>query len=541
MKKFLKIAIVLFAILILLAIGLTLLVRSYLSSDKLKAILLPKAEELTGRKVQLEEIQVSLFKGIVVKGLHVKERDGQEDFLKMGKFVLSYRLLPLLKKQLVINKIEILSPSVAIKKERGGKYNFSDISEKQSYKPQEPSPPEPQGLPFSILSDQLFIRDARLSYVDEEKEMPDVSLTLDAEFKGAIGQDGKPRMESGRISLKEMKVALKGNDIKTSGKIDMDANTIRADLLTTIGKESVNLSATVKDYLSAPDITANLRARSLDLQNLIVWGGDKKPPEATPKKREKKAGVPKEEGMAMKLKASGQIAIDSARYQDYTIKDFRMNYRYTKGVMKIEPLGLQFVADGSFQADGSLDGNLWFAGEELQKTLKGKADVKLGKGSIKQSPVFEAIAFLTGISSLKHPSFDQGLFQFEIREEKVFIDGWIASSLFKLSPKGVAHFDKRLDLPTELKISPGLTGSLDRKLTTIKWIEDEQGWKVIPLRIKGTAEKPSVTLDEEVLGKQLGRTLIKGVERLLQERTTEDSEKTKKRKSKDFLKELFKN
>jgi len=38
------------------------------------------------------------FKGIVAKGLSVKERDGQKDFLKIGRFVLSYRLLPLLKK-----------------------------------------------------------------------------------------------------------------------------------------------------------------------------------------------------------------------------------------------------------------------------------------------------------------------------------------------------------------------------------------------------------------------------------------------------------
>jgi hypothetical protein len=53
-------------------------------------------------------------------------------FLKVGRFVLSYRLLPLLKKQLVISKIEIVSPSISIKKEKEGKYNFSDITEKRS-------------------------------------------------------------------------------------------------------------------------------------------------------------------------------------------------------------------------------------------------------------------------------------------------------------------------------------------------------------------------------------------------------------------------
>ncbi len=541
MKKIVKWAVVLAAILVLFTLGLSLLVRSYLSGERLKALLIPKIEDLTGRKVQLEEIRVSLFKGIVATGLHVKESDGREDFLKMERFVLSYRLLPLLKKELVIDKIEILSPSVTLRKEKGGGYNFSDISARHSQKSQGFSSPEPQGLPFSILSERLFIRDARLSYIDEEKETPDVSLTLDAEFKGSIGQDGKPRMEAGKIFLKEMKAILKEADLKVSGKVDMDANTIRGALQTSIGKESLDLSLTVKEYLSAPEITAHLRARSLDLQNLMGLAGGKKPPETAPQKKGKKAGVSKGEGPTLKLTASGQVAIDSARYQDYTIKNFRLEYRYAGGVIKLEPLGFQFLADGSFQADGSLGGNLRFAAEDIQKTLQGKADVTLGKGAIKQSPIFEAVAFLTGVSSLKNPSFHQGLFQCDIREEKLFIDGWIESPLFRFSPKGAVHFDQRLDLSAELKMSPELTRNLDRKLTAIKWLEDEKGWKVIPLRIKGTTEKPSVTLDEEVMKKQIGRTLTKGMEKLLQERTIGDSERTKKRRSTDFLKDLLKN
>ena len=85
MKKLLKVAAIVVGILVLLVIGLSIGVKSYLSSDRLKPIILPKAEAMTGRKVQLDEINVSLFKGIVAKGLSVKEKDGQKDFLKIGK------------------------------------------------------------------------------------------------------------------------------------------------------------------------------------------------------------------------------------------------------------------------------------------------------------------------------------------------------------------------------------------------------------------------------------------------------------------------
>jgi hypothetical protein len=380
--------------------------------------------------------------------------------------------------------------------------------------------------------------------VDEAKELPDVSMTLDAEFKGALEKDGTPRMDFGRISLKEIKAKLKEAEIKISGKIEMDAKTIRANIQTMIGKDTIELSATAKDYRSAPDIVANLHAKTLDLQHLMGLSDEKKGKADRPQQAEKKA-KPSEGGggMAQKLKASGEIIVDKATYQDYTVKGLRMQYKYAKGEVRIDPLGLQFSGEGSFTAEGSLNGNLQCATEDasaIQKTLRGTTVAKLGKGAIKQSQIFDAIAFLTGIPSLKNPGFDEGLFNFDVKDGKVFLDGWIRSSLFKVSPKGIVDFEKRLDIPTELKLAPTLTGNLKGRLAAIKLLNDEQGWKVIPLKIKGTTEKPSVSLDEEALGKQLGRGLAKELEKRLFEPKQKESDKSsKKTKSKGILKELL--
>jgi uncharacterized protein involved in outer membrane biogenesis len=561
MKRFLKVAAIVVGVLVLLVIGLSIVLKSYLSSDRLKPMILPKAEAMTGRKVQLDEINVSLFKGIIAKGLSVKERDGQKDFLKIGRFVLSYRLLPLLKRQLVISKIEIVSPSVSVKKERGGKYNFSDIMEKPSQEPSKPSQepskpsrepkkpsgPEPKSLPVSVVADRLLIRNANLVFVDEEKALPDVSIALDAEFKGALEKEGSPRMDFGLISVKGIEVKLKDQAMRVSGKIDMDAKTIRANLQTLIGKDNIQLSATAKDFRSAPDIVANIHAKTLDLQQLIAFSSEKKGKGEEgviqkSQKKETRAGA-SGGGITEKLKASGQITVDKAIYQDYTIRDLRVPYQYAKGVLKIDPLGLQFSAEGSFTAEGSLNGKLQCAGEEasaIQKTLKGTATAKLGKGAIKQSQIFDAIAILTGIPSLKNPGFDQGLFNFDVKDQRIFLDGWISSGFFKISPKGLVDFEKRLDIPTELKLSPSLTGNLKGKLAAIKFLEDEQGWKVIPLRIKGTTDKPSVTLDEEGLKRQLGRGLQREIERrFLEPKSDESGKPSEKKKARDVLKDLL--
>jgi len=551
MKKAAKIGMIVLGIIIILIIALSIFIKSFLTSDRLKGMILPQAEAVTGRKVNLDEIHVSLFKGIVAKGLSVKERDGQKDFVKVGEFILSYKLLPLLKKQVVLSKIEVASPSISVKKDKKGRYNFSDIIERQAkepQKPKKPSPPEKEGLPVSIVTDRLFIQNAQFTFMDEEKALPDISIALDAEFKGSVGQDGTPKMEFGRLSLKEMKARLKEMVVKVSGKIDMDPKTVKANLQTVIGEENIDVSATVKDYLSAPDAVANIHAKTLNLKKLAALGSGKKEAEGVPRKEEvrKKEEKKPEKGesdLMKKLKASGQVVVDTAKYEDHTIKDFRLNYRYAKGMLKVEPMGLQFSAGGSFTADGSLNGTLQFTAEEpsaIQKSLKGKAVVKLGKGAVKESQIFDAIALLTGISALKNPAFDDGLFNFDIREQKIYLDGFINSSLFKIIPKGVMDFEKRLDIPTELKISPTLSKSLGKTFASIKFIDDEQGWKSIPLKIKGTADQPKVNLDEEALKRQLGPILKKGLEKLLQGQTTEESGKpSQKTKPGDVLKELF--
>jgi hypothetical protein len=279
-------------------------------------------------------------------------------------------------------------------------------------------------------------------------------------------------------------------------------------------------------------------------------GGGKKVQEDRPQQKEKKAepssgGRRRGErgGTAQRLKASGEITVDKATYQDFVIKGLRIHYQYGKGVMRIDPIGLRFLGEGSFTAEGSLNGNLQCATEDvsaIQKTLRGTAVAKLGKGAIKQSQIFDAIAFLTGIPSLKNPGFDEGLFNFDVRDQKVFLDGWIRSPLFKVSPKGVVDFDKRLDIPTELKLAPTLMGSLRGKLAVLKLLEDEQGWRVIPLKIKGTTEKPSVNLDEEALEKQIGRGLANELKRrLLELKGKESGKPSGETKPKDILKNLL--
>lgn len=515
MKRGLKILLIGIGILILLWTGLNFLVRSYFTEERLKSIALPKIEELTGRKVELERIQVSIFKGIVAKGISLKERDERKDFLKLEQLILSHRLLPLLKKELVIKKIEILSPTINIVKRKDGKYNFSDIIERKTSSSPRSVDQKSFLIPLAIISERLLIRNAHLSFIDEERELPDLSLFLDAELKGSIGNDGKPRLDSGSISLKELKVTLNEREMKISGKVEATPQILQARLQGQMEKDTIHLTASVKDYLSLPEIRADFHAKTLDLQPLLGLAQVKKESKKPSSKEPQKKKEPYKEGLIQKLRASGQIMIDSAKYQEYRFNHIRMNYRFEKGLFRIEPMELKFLSEGSFRATGSLKGDFHFLMEDPEKTLRGKAIVPLEKGSIQQSRLTDAIASLLGNPALRSIIFDQGLFHFDVKEEKIFLDGWVNSNLIKLSPKGTVDFQQRLNLNVELKVSPELSKNLDRKFKFLRLIEDEKGWKAIPLKIEGTTEKPSVTvvLTEGVLEKGIQKRLKEGVER----------------------------
>lgn len=515
MKRGLRIILVGIGILILLWIGLDFLVRSYFTEEKLKAIILPKVEELTGRKVQLERIRVSIFKGIVAKGISLKERDERKDFLRLEQLVLSHRLLPLLRKELVIKEIEVLSPTIHIVKRKDGRYNFSDMTEKKT----SPSPrsvdPKSHLIPLAIISERLLIRNARLSFIDEGRELPNVSLSLDGELKGFIGKDGRPSLESGSISLKELTLTIKEREIKIMGKVEATPQILHARLQGQMEKDTIHLTASVKDYLSSPEIKADLHAKTLDLQPLLGLTQIKKESKRPPVEDTQKKGQLSEGSLIQRIRASGQIMIESAKYQEYQFNHIRMHYQYAGGRFLIEPLELKFLSEGSFYAKGSFKGDFQFSMEDPEKTLRGKAIVPLEKGSIRQSPLTDAMTSLLGNPAIKNIIFDQGLFHLDVKEEKIFLDGWVNSNLIKLSPKGTVDFHQRLNLNVELRLSPDLSKSLDRKWKFLRLMEDEKGWKTIPLKIEGTAEKPSVTvvLAEGVLEKGIQKRLKEGLKR----------------------------
>lgn len=319
MRKKLLIAVGVFlAIIVVAIVALSIVLKTYLKSEKLKPILIPRAEEFTGRDVELGRIDVSLFRGVVLKELVIKE--GERDFVRVKEFVLSYDLLPLLRKQLVIRKIVLVSPHLRIKRFEDGTYNFSDILARAGGAGEDAGEKaEGGGLPVSLVTERVLIEDARVEFTDEMKDIPDVTARADADVKISLE---KELQAEGRLDLKELSAELKGVKTAAKGRLDIKKDVLKADLDISVDGEDMSIEATVKDYATAPDMTFALKAGHVDVEKLMALAG--RPGEK--KTGEKKTAAAKPgERKPMDIKASGTVDIKSAKYKEYTVTDLHLS------------------------------------------------------------------------------------------------------------------------------------------------------------------------------------------------------------------------
>jgi hypothetical protein len=494
---------------------------------------------------------VSIFSGISVLGVHLKETDGAKDFVAAKEFVLKYDFMPLLSKKLVINSIQLVDPFLYVTRDDNGRFNFDDIIEhmKAGKKSEVQKPENSGGIPLSIIADKIGISNAKVEFADAKKELPNVTAVSDAELKVSAGTEPGALKFSGKANIKSLDVVMGKIATRTSGTIEVDPETINYALNTTIGSDSVETKGSVKNYLKAPDIRLDLYSKQLDLAKLMALSGGEKHGEKHGKKPAPKAGGKAATGgkaaddKKMEIKASGDIKVDTAFYEGNTVKNFIMKYRYSEGVMTIDPLSLNFASGEKVDLSGIMKGDLVFhyltdrgdASEQIKRTVNGKMVVDLNKVQVKESKITNAVATFTGLEDLRRPAFDKGHFDINVRDQKALIAGLMTSPRVKVTPSGTVTFNKALDLLTDIEVSPELASKMQVARFT-SFMESKDGWRVIPLKITGTTDNPSVGPNQAALKKQLQ----KGIQGEIEKRLFKgDSQQKKQGEPQNLIKGLF--
>lgn len=231
MKKPFKIVLIVVAVLLIFIAAASLLVRSYLNEDRIRDMVLEVSEKNLGRTAVLGGVDISLFRGIVVRDFEIREKDSAAVFFKTKEFVLAYQFLPLLRKKLIIDKLSVADVELYIRANADGTFNFSDMIKKDKPEVPEEEGDEKEktaGLPLDLNVRNIAVKNATLGYTDAAGKLKKADILLNADLKIA-GLSPTALSSEGSVDVTIIEALLKeGNktfkNIAASGryKIDLD-------------------------------------------------------------------------------------------------------------------------------------------------------------------------------------------------------------------------------------------------------------------------------------------------------------------------------
>lgn len=116
-------------IIIILTIGATIGTIQYLlPSERIKIKILEYAEKYIDHRITIEDIDINIFKGISLNNIQISDSPYTEiPFAHVDNITLKYRLLPLLQKQIIIDKIYLTSPSLSLVQLSDSSWNYESF------------------------------------------------------------------------------------------------------------------------------------------------------------------------------------------------------------------------------------------------------------------------------------------------------------------------------------------------------------------------------------------------------------------------------
>jgi AsmA protein len=227
-KKILAIAV---GVAVLVVVILAVLAKILITPERIKMALIPRAEAALQRPLEIGDVEISLFSGILVKDVIIREKSGEAVFVAADTVALRYRFWPLFLKRVVVDEVLLEQPRIRIERLADGTFNFSDLlagpaqDEEQAPSPDETAAGQEGQGGVDLLISTIALRGGEITIIDHQVptgepfryQFQAVNLQID---DLSLEEEFPIRLES---RLGEALLAL-------SGRVDPKAKTVQADL-----------------------------------------------------------------------------------------------------------------------------------------------------------------------------------------------------------------------------------------------------------------------------------------------------------------------
>ncbi len=212
-------------------VALIVLVKVVVTPERIKGLLLPRVEKAISRQVEIEQVDISFFSGIVLKKITVKERQGNVAFLAAEQMTLRYRFWPLFRMRVEIDEISIDKPQIRLERLADGSFNFSDLipatdkdlatESEESFQPKV----DTADSDIKLFITQISIRQGTIRFYDQRVDTASRSYQLD-----------DLSLQAARFSLSQefpvqLSATLNGGLLSMDGVVNLDKTSAGAKVV----------------------------------------------------------------------------------------------------------------------------------------------------------------------------------------------------------------------------------------------------------------------------------------------------------------------
>ncbi len=546
MKNLFKIFIGLTVIILIGLFSLSIFLHFYLTGPRLKALIIPKAEQALQRRVKIGSITVGLFKGIEIKDFQVKTLNQRNNFATFKKFLLRFKLLPLLHGNVDITSVEIDSPSIHIYRNQNGTFNFQEMghaaNKRQSTNIKEFN--RQKALPFLLAINTIDIKNADIQFTDRQKKLPSCNIQANAlislnyfkitqngiNYKGTFHLNALSKIKN--IVVKSLiDGSIDNTDITSKAKID-------------IQNQIINIFTSINNYMANADITLNINSKKINLNTISMAIAGLTKTTQSKKTAQNNKSLKTNKITIPNIKIHGDINIDNLIYKKAELNNLTAKYSINNGTVRISKLS-GIIADGRLTGNAYLDTNrhpllyktnIKIAGldigtlmsqlkyqkanlikgylnlelglngrgtrqKDIQKYLTGKGIYSVKDLTIRHTQLTMALAKLLGVTELSNLKFKEGRGNIHIKNGKIQLNGQWTGKQLSLMFKGNVGIDRHLNVPVTLYLSKSLTQKITKSSIIGKYFKKDK--TQIDLLLKGNLSSPHIILSPTSLKKEI--------------------------------------
>ncbi len=296
-KRGLKILIGIVATIIVLLLLVSLVAKIVFTKEKLLSLVIPKMEQALNRRVEIDDISVSVFGGLGVdiKGMRIFNPPAfaEEEFVKFDQLLVRVKFWPLFRKRVEVKKLILKDPLINLEKNREGVSNFADVLKG-----------EEGGFSLPVSFDQMEIKDGKILYLDNKDKKRMIFHKFEETAKLSLDEKMENIRATGKISIEQIELDLpqyKGElpslpfSLEHDLNLNMPGDSLSINVLKIlVAKISLDLKGKVERLSSAPQMNFEISSNEIPLQDVL-------------------ASLPKDESSPMnQLKSSGKMKISAS-------------------------------------------------------------------------------------------------------------------------------------------------------------------------------------------------------------------------------------